>query len=97
MHVEHDIVPVIFSPPFCNFSVRSRFHGLKVQHIVFPDGSFVAFITPLRDADSAVLHRSNAKLQLEALFGSNGEPVFAFGDPAYSEGGRILRTNRGEQ
>lgn len=75
--------------------LHCRSHGLKVQHLVFPDGIVLVFFAPLRDGDSALLAASQLDIQLRALFLPTGEEVFAFGDPAYSETGRILRTNKG--
>lgn len=68
------------------FSGHKRFHALKYQAIVVPDGIFAHFFGPLegRRHDAGMLRESVLLEQLEQSMNRPGGGVYSlYGDPAY--------------
>lgn len=80
------------------FSGHKRFHGLKFQSIVTPNGLIVNLYGPIpgRRHDAWLLQESDILGHCEATFNDQaGNPLCLFGDSAYPIRNHLLRPYRG--
>ena len=79
------------------FSGHKRYHCLKYQSIMVPNGLIASLFGPIegRRHDSRMLLESRIMDSIERLFDNNGTPFSIYGDPAYLIRPHLLRPFRG--
>ena len=75
-----------------NYSGHKRYHGLKFQSIVTPDGFFGHFFGPTNGNrhDSFMLGESGVMPILGAFMAGFDQPYALYGDPAYPQSGLLF-------
>lgn len=82
------------------YSGHKRFHGLKFQSVVTPNGLIANLYGPMpgRRHDSALLTASGLMDHMEANFNlPDGTALCLYGDPAYPRRPHLERPHRGNQ
>jgi hypothetical protein len=74
-----------------------RGHGVKLQGVLWMDGTMNAFVDTGRVHDSTLLSNSNflEKFSVMYINGQSNRPAFVYGDPAYGTGTHLKRKGKG--